>query len=93
MRCLRTAAVYESALGAAVAESIQPSVAVVVTCFDDRATLREAVDSIRSDPAVPELVVVDDGSTEPETIEVLDELEREGVRVSAEANRGRRRRR
>ncbi len=72
----------------AVAESIKPSVAVVVTCFDDRATLREAVDSIRSDPAVPELVVVDDGSTELETLAVLDELEREGVQVLHQENRG-----
>lgn len=62
-------------------------VAVVVPCFDDGATLREALDSLAGEEA-HELVVVDDGSTDPETLDVLAGLEREGTRVVRRENGG-----
>ena len=55
-------------------------VAVVVPCFNDGALIREALRSVREDEPV-ELVVVDDASTDPATLEVLDGLRAEGVRV------------
>lgn len=59
---------------------MQPRVAVLIPCFDDGVFVPEAVASVREDEPV-EIVVVDDGSTDPETLEVLDRLERDGVRV------------
>lgn len=64
-------------------------IAVVIPCFNDGAFLRDAVRSI-VEPEPTEVIIVDDGSTEPETSAVLDELEQVGdVRlVRHGANRG-----
>lgn len=62
-------------------------VAVVIPCFDDGATVRDALESLR-DEEPHELVVVDDGSTDPETLRVLGELESSGVRVVRRENGG-----
>jgi glycosyltransferase involved in cell wall biosynthesis len=62
-------------------------VAVVIPCFDDGATLRETVESIDEHEPV-ELVVVDDGSRDPATIEVLKQLEADDVRVIRQENAG-----
>ena len=56
-------------------------VAVAIPCHNDGATLPEAVQSIRREAEAVELVVVDDGSTEPRTIEAVAALERAGERV------------
>jgi glycosyltransferase involved in cell wall biosynthesis len=66
-----------------------PRVAVVVTCFDLGEFLPETLASLRSQ-TVPdwELVVVDDGSTDFATLELLDRLRDDGVRVLRTANRG-----
>ena len=63
-------------------------VAVVVPCFGDGALLAEAVGSVQEREPV-ELVVVDDGSTDAETLAVLDRLEADDRRVLRhEQNRG-----
>jgi glycosyltransferase involved in cell wall biosynthesis len=62
-------------------------VAVVVPCHDDGATLTEAVASIERRQDV-ESIVVDDGSTDVSTVDVLARLEGEGVRVIHQANMG-----
>lgn len=62
-------------------------VAVVIPCFDDGATVGEAVASLRGEEP-HELVVVDDGSTDAETLRALDELEAAGVRVLHQGNGG-----
>jgi glycosyltransferase involved in cell wall biosynthesis len=62
-------------------------VAVVIPCHNDGATLREALASVR-DQEPCELVVVDDGSTDPETLDVLRELEDDGVRIVRQENQG-----
>jgi glycosyltransferase involved in cell wall biosynthesis len=64
------------------------TIAVIVPCYNDGATLREAVDSARSHERVDELVVVDDGSTDPATLAEFDALQAEGVRVVHRANGG-----
>ncbi len=62
-------------------------VAVVVPCFNDGDTLPEALASLAGQEE-HELVVVDDGSDDPATQEVLAQVERDGVRVLRRANGG-----
>lgn len=62
-------------------------VAVLVACYNDGATIRETLASLRSEQDI-ELVVVDDGSTEPETHRELDRAGEEGIRVLRKANGG-----
>jgi len=62
-------------------------IAVVIPCFNDGATLRETLASI-DEPEPIELVVVNDGSADPETLALLAELEAGGVRVVHQENRG-----
>ena len=63
-------------------------VAVIIPCHDDGALVRDAVASVLREPEPAELVVVDDGSAEAATLEVLGGLEREGVRVLHQPNGG-----
>ena len=66
----------------------RPRVAVIIPCFDDGRLVADTVRSVREDEPV-ELVVVDDGSTDPETLETLEALSDEDVRVvRLDGNRG-----
>lgn len=58
----------------------EPRVAVLIPCYDDGRFVGSAVDSIEEDERV-EVVVIDDCSTDPETLRVLGALAREGVAV------------
>jgi glycosyltransferase involved in cell wall biosynthesis len=60
---------------------------VIVPCFDDGGTLEETLASLRGEEP-HELVVVDDGSTDAETLALLDRLRRDGVHVVRRANGG-----
>ena len=62
-------------------------IAVVIPCYNDGATLGETLDSI-DEPEPFELVVVDDGSDDTETLELLAALESSGVRVVHQENAG-----
>jgi len=64
-----------------------PRIAVVIPCFNDGETLRETLASIEEAEPI-ELVVVNDGSDDPETLSVLAELEAAGTRVLHQENRG-----
>jgi glycosyltransferase involved in cell wall biosynthesis len=65
-----------------------PRVAVIVPCYNDGLTVADAVASVEEREPV-ELVVVDDGSSDEHTREVLGRLEADGVRVLRhEHNRG-----
>ena len=67
---------------------MSPRVAVIVPCFNDGPLLVETVASVDEREPV-ELIVVDDGSTDEGTVEILDRLEADGVRVARHAaNRG-----
>jgi glycosyltransferase involved in cell wall biosynthesis len=61
---------------------------VVVTCHNDGETLKETISSIRAQDVETELVVVDDGSSDSATIDVLERLAADGVTVIRQENRG-----
>ena len=67
--------------------SSQPRVAVIVPCHDDGPYLIEAVASARDDPSI-ELVVVDDCSSDPETLSILADLGAGVEVVRHQVNRG-----
>jgi glycosyltransferase involved in cell wall biosynthesis len=64
-----------------------PRVAVIVPCFNDGKTLPETLASLEQQEA-HELVVVDDGSDDESTLEVLDRLRSGGTRVVRQDNAG-----
>lgn len=70
------------------ADALAPTTAVIIPCYDDGATLLNAVRSAQAQDRVDELVVVDDGSTDPDTIEIFHALDREAVRVVHRSNGG-----
>jgi glycosyltransferase involved in cell wall biosynthesis len=70
------------------AQARSPRVTVLIACYNDGATLEDAVESAFAQDDV-ELVVVDDGSTDRRTLEVFDGLERRGVVVVHRENGGR----
>jgi len=61
--------------------------AVVITCFDYAGYLEEAVNSALAQEPEPQVIVVDDGSTNPRTHEILDRLP-DHVEVIRQENRG-----
>jgi glycosyltransferase involved in cell wall biosynthesis len=65
---------------------MSPRVAVVVPCYNSGATLPETLASVQHEPC--ELVVVDDGSTDPATLVVLQTAEADGVRIVRQENAG-----
>jgi hypothetical protein len=66
-----------------------PRIAVIIPCHDLGEQLVEAVASAERSIAEPyELVVVDDGSKQARTVEVLAQLEGRGVPVVRQENRG-----
>ncbi|MBN1529691.1 MAG: glycosyltransferase family 2 protein [Thermoleophilaceae bacterium] len=72
---------------ATLAPPAVPRVAVVIPCFDDGATLRDALASLaHQEPC--ELVIVNDGSTDRPTLELLHELAYDGYHVIHQRNRG-----
>lgn len=69
---------------------LRPSIAVIIPCYNDGRFLPEALASIKAcAPLVDVVVVVNDGSSEPETLNILAELEASGeVRIVHQENRG-----
>jgi glycosyltransferase involved in cell wall biosynthesis len=64
------------------------SIAVVIPCFNDREMLESAVASAETQDAAPEIVVVDDGTTDPATLELLRRFDARGIRVIQQTNQG-----
>ena len=67
--------------------ALMPRVAVVIPCYNDGATLPDALTSLAAQEPC-ELVVVDDGSDDPTTLRLFTELEAHGTRIVHEENRG-----
>jgi glycosyltransferase involved in cell wall biosynthesis len=63
-------------------------IAVLIPCHDDGATLEETVESVLTQDVPVEVIVIDDGSTDPATAEVLGRLAARGVRVLRQENSG-----
>lgn len=68
-------------------ESAKPRVSVVIPCYNDGRYVVEAVQSASAQEPC-EIVVVDDGSDDPHTLEVLSALSADSVRVISQANSG-----
>jgi glycosyltransferase involved in cell wall biosynthesis len=64
-----------------------PRVAVVIPCYNDGHFLPETLDSVWGQEPC-EVVVVDDGSTDQRTLDVLADLREAGVRVVTQPNQG-----
>lgn len=66
------------------------TVSIIIPCFNDGRYLREAVQSVVQYPESDayEIIIVNDGSSDTKTLEVLRDLVREGFRVIHQANRG-----
>jgi glycosyltransferase involved in cell wall biosynthesis/O-antigen ligase len=67
--------------------AMSPRVAVIIPCFNDGATVEAALASLQGQES-HEVVVVDDGSDDPETLEVLARLRATGRRVIRQENGG-----
>lgn len=63
-------------------------IAIVIPCFNSGPPLREAIKSIQSSGTSVELVVVDDGSDDRCTLEVLSHLRRSDIKVIRQPNLG-----
>jgi glycosyltransferase involved in cell wall biosynthesis len=67
----------------------KPALAVVIPCCDQGEFLLDAVASVERALSIPyELIIVNDGSREPGTIEVLSQLRAAGYRVIDQGNEG-----
>jgi hypothetical protein len=86
---LEHAADLPSGVGAAPRPKPEPLVSIVLPCFNGGTELFEAVASCdRIRDVFCELVIVDDGSDDPETCRLLERLEHLGYPVIRQANRG-----
>jgi len=61
--------------------------AIIIPCFNDGATIEQAVASALTQPNT-ELVVINDGSSDPGTLAALERLTAAGVRVLDQPNQG-----
>lgn len=68
----------------------EPRVAIIIPCYNSGSTLLESIDSaLAQDYNNLEVVLVDDGSDEPSTLAVIDEIsKREDVVVLRQTNQG-----
>jgi glycosyltransferase involved in cell wall biosynthesis len=64
------------------------TVAVIIPFFNDTATLEEALHSVRAQDIPAQIIVVDDGSTDPDAVALLARVQRSGVIVIHQANTG-----
>jgi len=69
--------------------SAEPRLSVIIPCFDHGEFLVEAVASVERCVEEPrELIIINDGSKEPRTLEVLELLRQVGYRVVDQENSG-----
>lgn len=66
----------------------QPRVSVIVPCFNDGDYVIDAVASVERNAAAAEVIIVDDGSTEQRTRDVLGALREAGHRVIEQEHAG-----
>ncbi|MDN5203113.1 glycosyltransferase [Fulvivirgaceae bacterium BMA10] len=68
----------------------QPKISIVIPCYNHGQYLREAIESVETYPEKSsyEIIIVNDGSTDERTLEILKELENEGYDVLNQPNMG-----
>jgi glycosyltransferase involved in cell wall biosynthesis len=69
---------------------VSPVLSVIIPCYNHGQYIREALQSVAlcTDTALYEIIIINDGSTDEYTVQVLRELEREGYRVIHQPNLG-----
>ena len=66
-----------------------PLFSIIVPCYNDGKYLREAIESVEEcDENLYEAIIVNDGSTDAETLKVLSKLEAKNYHVIHQANKG-----
>lgn len=64
-------------------------VSVIIPCYNDGRFLKDAVNSVMGlDSKIVELIIVNDGSTDQETIALLESYKLAGIKVLSHENRG-----
>jgi len=64
-----------------------PLISVVIPCFNDGAYLPETIEKLRLQTFTDfEIIIVNDGSTDKETLDVLTKMEKEGITVLHKEN-------
>jgi glycosyltransferase involved in cell wall biosynthesis len=67
---------------------LQPKVAVIIPCYNYGKFVEEAVQSALNQDIKIELIVVDDGSTDPGTLDILKRLRKAGIFILRQPNGG-----
>lgn len=67
---------------------MNPILSIVIPCFNHGQYLRDALESIPKLEHEIEIIIVNDGSTDPFTIEILKTLSTEGYKILNQANQG-----
>ena len=67
-----------------------PKISIVIPCYNHGQYVREAIESVEqcSDKSLYEIIIINDGSTDDYTIEVMKQLEEEGYHVINQRNQG-----
>jgi len=64
-------------------------ISIIIPCYNHGHFIQEAIDSVeKCDSSLYEMIIVNDGSVDPNTIEVLKNLETKGYRVINQTNQG-----
>jgi glycosyltransferase involved in cell wall biosynthesis len=73
-----------------VVQAATPFISVIIPCFNSGQYLREAIASVElySDSQVYEIIIVNDGSTDIATLELLQQLQGEGYQIIHQSNKG-----
>ncbi|WP_324671902.1 glycosyltransferase family A protein [Hymenobacter sp. GOD-10R] len=73
-----------------VKSTMTPTVSIVIPCYNHGAYLQEAIESIEKSSGGTsfEIIIVDDGSTEPSTLVTLQELKEKGYNLIRQNNQG-----
>jgi glycosyltransferase involved in cell wall biosynthesis len=68
----------------------QGRISIIIPCYNHGAMLRETLDSVEQvrNESVAEVIIVDDGSSEAETTQILNEVAEAGYCVVPQPNRG-----
>ncbi len=68
---------------------MEPIISIIIPCYNHGHFINDALESIRVPPDIPfEIIIVDDGSTDQNTIHVLEDLRGKGYRVFTQENKG-----